>query len=145
MKRLFALVFVISVVLTTGCAQQTSSNEVNKFADGPKIDFNKTEHDFGNIEYQGNGITEFVFKNTGGAPLILSNVRASCGCTTPEWPRNGIKPGDESVIKVKYDTKRVGSFSKTITVYSNADKSPIVLKIKGVVGPKPQPAEAAAH
>jgi len=109
--------------------QQSQTNNPN----APVIEFNKTVHDYGDIKQNGNGKCEFQFTNKGKEPLILSNVRSSCGCTVPEWPRAPILPGQSETIKVKYDTKRVGPINKTIHVYSNASESPITLRIKGTV------------
>jgi hypothetical protein len=100
------------------------------------IVFNKLEHDYGTIEQGANGETNFKFTNKGQTPIVLSNVKASCGCTTPEWPRNPILPGEEGVIKVKYNTSIVGAFNKSITVSSNAKNSNVVLRVKGNVSPK---------
>ncbi len=136
MKRIFTislfLVAAFALQHTYGCKSSSGNNEGKKDGE-PKIEFEKTEHDYGTIEQNGNGTTEFVFKNTGDAPLILSNVRSSCGCTVPKWPKDPIAPGESASINVKYDTRRTGSFSKTITVYSNAGTSPILLRIKGTV------------
>ena len=63
---------------------------------------------------------EFKFTNTGDAPLIISNAKGSCGCTVPVWPKEPIAPGASNVIKVKYDTKRIGAFNKSVTLTSNA-------------------------
>ena len=102
------------------------------------VEFEKLVHDYGEMEQHGNGKCEFKFTNTGKEPLILSNVRSSCGCTVPEWPRQPILPGQSDVIKVKYDTKRIGTINKSVHVYSNAKKSPISLKIKGKIHAKSQ-------
>ena len=75
----------------------------------------------------------FSFKNTGKEPLILTSVRASCGCTTPNWTREPVAPGDEGQIKVHYDTNRMNNFTKTITVQSNAGNGAVTLMIKGKV------------
>ncbi len=104
----------------------------------PIVEFDKLVHDYGEIEQHGNGKCEFKFTNTGKEPLILSNVRSSCGCTVPEWPRQPILPGQSDVIKVKYDTKRIGMINKSVHVYSNAKVSPISLKIKGKINAKSQ-------
>jgi len=104
----------------------------------PVVEFVKLVHDYGEIEQHGNGKCEFKFTNTGKEPLILSNVRSSCGCTVPEWPRQPILPGQSDVIKVKYDTKRIGTINKSVHVYSNAKVSPISLKIKGKINAKSQ-------
>lgn len=99
----------------------------------PVIEFDKVVHDYGVIDQHGDGKCEFKFTNTGKEPLILSNVRSSCGCTVPVWPRQPILPGQSDVIKVKYDTKRVGTINKSVQVYSNATKKTVVLKIKGKI------------
>ena len=101
---------------------------------GPKIEFEKEVHDYGTIQQYGNGTYEFKFTNTGNEPLMISNAKGSCGCTVPEWPRQPIAPGESAVIKVKYDTKRVGPFGKSVTIQSNAVNSPSkVIRIKGKV------------
>ena len=101
---------------------------------GPKIQFVSLVHDYGTLEKGADGKCEFTFTNTGNEPLILSNVRASCGCTTPSWTQKPVMPGQQGTIDVKYNTNNVGGFTKTITVTSNAVNNPRVqLKIKGNV------------
>jgi len=78
-------------------------------------------------------VRQFEFTNTGDAPLIISRVYSSCGCTIPKKPEEPVAPGATGVIEVKYDTKRVGPIRKTITVYSNADEATKAIKIKGTV------------
>ncbi len=95
--------------------------------------FKDTLHIFGKIWYQGNAEYDFVFKNTGKLPLIISDVKSSCGCTVPEWSKEPVLPKEKGVIKVKYDTKRIGEFYKIITVYSNALNSPVKLYVQGNV------------
>lgn len=103
-----------------------------------EITFDKETHDFGTVEYAGNGTYEFKFKNTGKEPLIISDAKGSCGCTVPTYPKNvPIKPGETQVIKVTYDTKRAGNFNKTVTVTSNAKTPSKLLTIKGKVDPAP--------
>ncbi|MEZ7838925.1 MAG: hypothetical protein ACI9B2_000352 [Flavobacteriales bacterium] len=97
-----------------------------------EISFEKDIHDFGTFEQHGNGLYEFKFTNTGDAPLIISNSKGSCGCTVPIWPKAPIAPGTSDVIKVKYDTKRIGAFNKSITITSNAKtEATKVIRIKG--------------
>ena len=112
--------------------QEQAAAQANN-PNAPIIKFAKMEHDYGTIEQNADGNCEFKFTNEGKEPLILSNVRSSCGCTVPTWPRQPILPGQSDVIQVKYDTKRVGLISKTITVYSNAKEAQVTLKIKGNV------------
>lgn len=109
--------------------------------DGAKIDFKKDTHDYGEVKYGADGTCTFEFKNTGTAPLIISNAKGSCGCTVPEWTKEPILPGKTGVITVKYDTKRPGAINKSVTITSNAVNEPTkVLRIKGNVGAKPETA-----
>lgn len=99
-----------------------------------EITFEKDFHDFGTIEFAGKGTYDFKFKNTGTEPLIISDAKGSCGCTVPTYPKNiPILPGESQVIKVTYDTRRPGNFTKTVTVSSNS-KTPVKsIMIKGTV------------
>lgn len=106
---------------------------------GPAIKFEKDVHDFGQVKQYGNTTTEFVFTNTGTEPLIISNARGSCGCTVPSWPKQPIAPGESAVIKVTYDSKRVGPINKSVTITSNASNEPTkVIRIKGNIQAAPK-------
>ena len=98
-----------------------------------KIEFEQEVIDYGEIAKGSDGVRTFEFTNIGDAPLVISNVKSSCGCTVPSKPDGPVAPGESSAIKVKYDTKRIGPIRKTVTVYSNADEPIILLKIKGKV------------
>ncbi|MGB1307662.1 MAG: DUF1573 domain-containing protein [Oceanihabitans sp.] len=98
-----------------------------------KIEFKQTTIDYGTIQKGADGVRVFEFTNTGDAPLIISKVSSSCGCTVPKKPEGPIMPGDTGEIQVKYDTKRVMPIRKTITVLSNAETPTVALKIKGEV------------
>lgn len=100
------------------------------------IIFKNIVHDYGTIVQGSDGSCEFSFTNKGKTPLILNDVKASCGCTVPEWTRTPIAPGEKGTIKVTYNTNNQGAFSKSITVNSNAINSPLILSIKGNVTPK---------
>ena len=115
------------------------------FIQKAKIEFEKTSHDFGTIsETGGPAVYDFVFKNTGDAPLILNSVRASCGCTTPSWSRQPIAPGQTGSVKVSFDPRhRPGRFNKSITVNSNASNAVSSLSIHGTVSSKPADPYAA--
>ena len=96
--------------------------------------FDKETIDYGNISKGADGERTFVFTNIGDAPLIIERIQSSCGCTVPEKPKDPIMPGKKGKIKVSYDTKRLGGFSKAITIFSNAKSSPRkVIRIKGNV------------
>lgn len=98
-----------------------------------KIEFKTETVDYGEIAKGADGVRVFEFTNTGNAPLIISKVSSSCGCTIPKKPEAPILPGDTGEISVKYDTNRVGPIRKAITVISNADTPTKVLKIKGEI------------
>lgn len=128
----FSMVLLVgSFVFTQRVSAQVES--------GAKIEFEKETHDYGNVKYGANGTCTFEFKNTGNAPLIISKATGSCGCTVPSWPKEPIAPGAKGEITVKYDTKRPGPISKSVTITSNAVNEPSkVIRIKGTVGPAPE-------
>ena len=108
-----------------------ASTQINKST----IRFDKEIHDFGVINIsEGDVFHEFEFVNTGNMPIIINQVKASCGCTTPEWTKEPVIPGQTGSIKVSFNPKgRPGPFSKSITISSNAERQKIVLKITGKV------------
>jgi hypothetical protein len=122
MKKTFVILFIS--IFSLGMFAQ------DKVA---KIEFESETIDYGTIEKGSDGVRVFKFKNTGDAPLIVSAVKSSCGCTVPKKPTAPILPGENGEIEVKYDTKRVNPIRKTITVTSNADTPTVALKIKGTV------------
>ncbi len=122
MKKLLMLLFV-GVIGFTATAQDKTA----------RIEFKNDVIDYGEITKGSDGVRVFEFTNTGAVPLVISNVRSSCGCTIPKKPKDPIAPGDTGVIEVKYDTNRVGPIRKTITVQSNAETPTVALKIKGTV------------
>ena len=123
MKTIFSLLFVL-----------TSLVGFSQLEKGAKIQFNKETHDYGTIKFNADPYCTFEFKNTGNEALLITEARGSCGCTVPEWPKEPIAPGATGSIKVTYDTKRVGSFQKSVTITSNAKDSPVkVINIKGEV------------
>jgi hypothetical protein len=130
LKESIIILLFITGVLSPILAQQASTDTLLG-----ELTFNEIAHDFGHIQQNGTGVVDFVFENTGGVVVKLSNVHSSCGCTIPTWPHESILPGEKSKITVKYDTKRLGAFSKTITVYTNIEGGSIKLQIKGVVEP----------
>ena len=116
---------IIVLIAFVGLIQQVNAQA--------KIEFKTDIIDYGEIAKGSDGLRIFEFTNTGNAPLIVSNVKSSCGCTFPSKPDGPVAPGESSTIEVKYDTKRIGPIRKTVTVYSNADQPIVSLKIKGKV------------
>jgi hypothetical protein len=102
---------------------------------GPKaaIEWSFTEYDFGTLERNVPATIEFAFKNPGMIPLIITDVKSSCGCTVPEYSKEPIAPGGEGKIIVTYDAKVSGYFSKTVTVSTNTTDGVNHLYIKGEV------------
>ncbi len=131
MKKLILSAMVLFLGAFSLQAQNNPAPVKNPNA--PIITFDKTSQDYGTIYEKSNGDVNFTYTNTGKEPLILNRVKSSCGCTIPKWSRQPLMPGESDTIKVHYDTKRIGSFHKSITVYSNATKPTVVLKIKGKV------------
>lgn len=121
------IIFIFMAILfTTGMASAQQK---------AVIEAETTSHDFGEFkEADGKVSCTFVIKNTGDAPLVLTRVIASCGCTTPEWTKEPIAAGKTGTIKITYDPKdRPGPFAKTISVYSNGKTGSYILTIKGDV------------
>jgi hypothetical protein len=136
MKKAIATLSLVFCFVMLSKAQEVATPNIDPNA--PEIKFDNEVKDYGMLEYDGNTITEFKFKNTGKSPLILTNVQTQCGCTTVDnWPKEPIAPGKTASFKVKYDSKRVGKFDKKITVTSNAKSSSVILTIKGEVKAAP--------
>ena len=135
---------LLSLALVTGFTLVNAQNVIT--ADAPKteestnvtIDFVSKVVDYGMIEHNADGARKFVFTNNGTEPLLIKNAKGSCGCTVPTWPREAIAPGATAEIGVKYATNRVGKFTKTITLTTNASKKPVILTVKGEVSPAPK-------
>ena len=126
----FTLVSAQNVITTDVPQTEESSNAT--------IDFVSKIVDYGTIEHNADGARKFVFTNNGTEPLLIKNAKGSCGCTVPTWPREAIAPGATAEIGVKYATNRVGKFTKTITLTTNASKKPVILTVKGEVNPAPK-------
>ncbi|AJR03658.1 DUF1573 domain-containing protein [Siansivirga zeaxanthinifaciens] len=122
MKKIITILFIGVLSLTMNAQDKAA-----------KIEFKTDTIDYGTIEKGANGVRVFEFTNTGDAPLIISNVTSSCGCTVPSWTKDPVMPKASGKIEVKYDTNRVSPIRKTITVMSNATTPTVALKIKGEV------------
>ena len=116
-------------------------------ADGPVMEFKSTVVDYGEIEQNSDPLRVFTFTNKGTSPLVISAAKGSCGCTVPSYPKEPIMPGQEAEIEVRYDTKRIGAFTKTVTLTTNAvnagenqPEGTFVLQIKGKVN-QPAPGQ----
>jgi len=144
----FVIVFTISFLLTSCNADpskkiksenvESSQKRVNAVFDYPTIEFDKTNHDFGEIRDGDIVETVFTFTNSGSSDLKILNASGSCGCTVPEYPKDTpIKPGESSVIKVKFDSSnKPGMQRKTVTLVTNTSKGKELINIKAFVLPK---------
>ncbi|MCK5678920.1 MAG: DUF1573 domain-containing protein [Flavobacteriaceae bacterium] len=130
------LIFLFAIVLSAPLNAQTEE-EIKKDYTGPVFEFENEIIDYGEIALNSDGNRVFIFKNIGKSPLIITTVRGSCGCTVPTKPEEPIMPGETGEIKVRYATNRVGPFSKTITITSNAFDATKILRVKGRVLDKP--------
>ena len=126
-KSILQLSFLIATFFTIN---SFVSQQAIALTQGAEISFDKSTHDYGQIEKSANGECIFVFTNTGNKPLKISNAKGSCGCTVPQWPREEIAPGETGEIKVRYDTKRVGVINKSVTIQSNAMNSDNITRAK---------------
>jgi hypothetical protein len=139
MKKIFLLALLTILGVNTSNAQETAKKIKATAAKTAKVNgagmvFVTETIDYGNIAHNSNGKREFVFTNNGTKPLIITNTQGSCGCTVPTSPKEPIAPGGKGIIGVQYDTNRVGAFTKTVTVTSNATGQPTkIITIKGVV------------
>jgi len=130
MKKILLVAVLAVFSITTANAQTKSKAKKAKKAVATKVEAPKVEGagmvfenetiDYGNIPHNADGQREFVFTNSGNKPLVIENTQGSCGCTVPSKPEKPIQPGEKGSIGVKYDTSRVGPFTKTVTVTSNA-------------------------
>lgn len=115
----------IFIILVLGFISFSTSSQEFKFE--------KETINYGKVDKDSNGERVFIFTNIGDKPLIIKNIQSTCGCTVPKKPEEPIMPGKKGEIKVSYDTKRPGGFSKSITIFSNAKNKRKIIKIKGIV------------
>jgi len=147
MKHLFF--FLAAAFIMSGSLSAQELEEVVK-TDGPKMEFESNLVDYGSIDQNSEPLRKFIFTNSGTEPLVITAAKGSCGCTVPSYPKEPILPGASADIEVRYDTKRVGMFTKTVTLTTNAVNSSeakpagtFLLTIKGKVN-KVEPAPGSS-
>ena len=158
MKKIILSLSALCLVAFTSCkenaAKKVEESNVTAAAERdavasqfPIIEFDKTEHDFGEIEARTPVETVFSYKNTGDAPLVITDIKSSCGCTVPQdWSRDPLAPGDSGQFTVKFNGSGSNKISKTITVTANTEKGSEVVKITAFVKPDPnKQTPATAH
>jgi hypothetical protein len=97
------------------------------------IKFAENKHDFGKILLKNEAVYSFEFLNTGKSPLVIYDVKTSCGCTIPEWTKAPVQIGKTGNVTVRYDASYPGEFHKSIVVKNNGPDSPVKLEIGGEV------------
>jgi hypothetical protein len=120
------ILMFIAMILSITYAEAQPMNKIK----GSKISFDKTTMDYGIIKKGSDPLRKFNFKNQGDEALVISNAHGSCGCTVPEYPKQPIAPGETGSIDVRYDTSRLGKFTKTVTVNTLSGEN-IILTIMG--------------
>ena len=116
--------------INKAAAKQEAQNELELTP--TQITWDKLELDFGKIKHQVPATATFKLTNNGKTPLTITEVAASCGCTSPSYTKEPIKPGETGEVKLTYDSKISGIFIKTAYV-KTADGQKFTLKIKGEV------------
>ena len=137
MKKLLFTSILFTFLFVHVKAQESTIESIDP--NTPDMSFENETIDYGTIDQGADGIRMFKFKNTGKSPLIITEVKGQCGCTTlPDgWPKEPIKPGASGTIKVKYDTQRTGAFDKKVTITSNGRTANKQVTIKGMIKAPP--------
>ena len=145
MKKLFLLLSTITLVSFTSCKEKASEkinqDNVEKAAERdaqaivfPSVTFDKTTHDFGEIMNGTPVETVFTYTNTGKSPLVVTDIKSTCGCTVPQgWSREPLAPGASSQFTVKFNGKGANKVSKTITLTTNTEKGREQVRISAFI------------
>jgi hypothetical protein len=149
MKKLFLTLTIASLVVFTSCkenaAEKINQENVTKATERdsqaivfPSISFDKTEHDFGQI-MNGTAVeTTFAYTNTGKSPLVVTDIKSTCGCTVPQgWSKEPLMPGASSQFSVKFNGKGANKTSKTITLTTNTQTGREQVRISAFITPDP--------
>ena len=149
MKKVVVLFSALCMVAFTSCKEDATQkiNETNVAAAAvrdaasskyPVIEFDKKEHDFGEILAKTSVSTVFKYKNTGESALVITDIKATCGCTVPkDWSREPLAPGEEGEFTVTFNGSGTNKVSKAITVTANTKAGREVVKISAFVKPDP--------
>lgn len=139
MKKSFVTMIALFFVVAYSYAQSSEPQfETSNAGASPKFEWTEKVFNFGKIEQNKPVTAEFTFKNTGTAPLIISNVRPSCGCTVADYTKNPVAPGESGYVKATYNAKAIGAFSKSVTITANVEGGAERLTIKGEVAAQAQ-------
>jgi hypothetical protein len=129
MKKLF--IFLNCIL----CIASTISSQTNRapIENDAEITFENTKHDYGIIPYGGNGSFDYVFINTGVTPLVITDCKKGCGCTSVKWTKEPLLPGQKGKVTATYNTRNIGYFDKGVDVFSNSKTPKINLRLTGTI------------
>lgn len=130
--KLFSTIVLAILSIQVGFSQ--ADETANEMIDGPIMTFENLVVEYGEIEQHSDPLRIAKFTNTGNSPLVIKNARGSCGCTVPTYPKQPIMPGETAEIEIRYDTKRLGTINKTVTITTNETSTEsTVIQVKGKV------------
>ena len=156
MKKLFLTLTIATLTVFSSCkenaTEKINQENVTKAAERdsqaivfPSISFDKTEHDFGQIMNGTPVETTFAYTNTGKSPLVVTDIKSTCGCTVPQgWSKEPLMPGASSQFSVKFNGKGANKTSKTITLTTNTQTGREQVRISAFITPDPNAPSAAA-
>ena len=125
----FILFMFAGTLFLTAQTQTQATNQTQE----KKYAWDETTHDFGKLMQNDKAVATFTVKNNGATPLIITTAKSSCGCTVAEYTKEPIKPGETGIVKATYNTSRIGTFNKSVTVTFDGYNVAEVLRIKGEV------------
>ena len=131
MKKFALILFIGFLAISVNSQEKVEAKTTDENA--PVFKFETELVNYGEIARNSDGVKLLKFTNIGKSPIIITNVKGSCGCTVPTSPKEPIMPGEEGEIQIKYATNRIGAFSKTVTITSNAARPSIIIPVKGTV------------
>ncbi|MFL5730375.1 MAG: DUF1573 domain-containing protein [Cytophagaceae bacterium] len=131
MKKISMLSIVFTVLILSAYGQRIETQLFSETT--PAFSWESVKINLGKTTQHTPVSAVFKFKNTGGAPLVITSVKAGCGCTTPEYSKEPVYPGGTGFIKATYNAASPGSFSKTVTVIANVEGGTTVLTLEGEV------------
>jgi hypothetical protein len=138
LKNCFTLTFLL-LSFTFSCliiVPNTVQAQTTAFVQAPKLSFAKAQHDFGDMKQGQKSSFIFQFTNDGNAPLLISKVATTCGCTATSWPEQPIEPGKTGEIHIVFDSRgKMGIQNKIVTIFSNAENPQTRLRVMANVLP----------
>lgn len=133
MKRTILVILMVFAAIQFMAAQEIIQEKKNT----SPVQWNEKTHDFGILEQGVPATATFTFKNISNAPVVITNVRSSCGCTVAKYTKEPVRPGEEGQVSATYNSARPGNFNKSVTVTLEGVPGADILIVKGEVKAKP--------